>query len=392
MCRRYDAPGVYVRDLAGSPPSIAGVPTSVTAFVGRTAQGPVDEPVAIRSWIAFEQTFGSATEDGPLGRVVRAFFENGGATAVVVRRPTAPLTTPEDYLGRQLDGTGIYALARGAEFNLLCIPPDAPAGDVPGLVYTAAAQLCVEQRAMLLIDPPVAWSTKWREGRVDDISMADLGTTFSAEQARSTAVYFPRLRVVDPVDGVERIVPPCGAVAGVLASTDASRGVWKTPAGVEATVAGLAGLEVDVDDAGQSELNPLGINCLREFPGRGVVVWGGRTMRGNVPGDEFRYLAVRRLALFIDESIRRGTGWVVHEPNAEPLWTRVRMAVDAFLNELFRQGAFTGATSREAYFVKCGRDTMTQADIDAGRVRLMVGIAPTRPGEFVIVRFDLGVS
>lgn len=390
--RRRGLPGVHIDEPARSPPTIPGVPTSVAAFVGRTAEGPPDEPVEIRSWIEYVRGFGPVTAEGPLGRVVRAFFDNGGATAVVVRRPPAPLTTPEDYLGRQLDGTGIYALERGPGFNLLCIPPDAPEGDVPGLVYTAAAQLCVERRAMLLMDPPTVWSTKWREGRVADISMGDLGTTFSVEQARSAAVYFPRLRVVDPADGVERILPPCGAVAGVFASTDVRRGVWKTPAGIEATLAHLSGLEVDVDDAGQSELNPRGINCLREFPGHGVVLWGGRTLRGSVAGDEFRYVAVRRLALFIEESIERGTGWVAQEPNGEPLWAHVRRVVEVFLNDLFRQGAFAGATSREAYFVKCGRDTMTQADIDAGRVDLMVGIAPTRPEEFVILRLELRAS
>ncbi len=390
--RRRPPPGVYIEEAPRLPPSIPAVPTSVAAFVGRTAEGPVDEPVETRSWIDFERTFGPATQEGPLGLVVRAFFDNGGATAVVVNRGTAPLSAPEDYLGRQLDGTGIYALERGPGFNLLCIPPDTPDGDVPGLVYTEAAQLCVEHGAMLLVDRPTVWTTKWREGRVADISMGDLGTSFSVEQARSAAVYFPRLRVVDPADGVERVLPPCGAVAGVFTSTDASRGVWKTPAGVGAAVAGVAGLEVDVDDGGQSHLNPLGINCLREIPGHGVVVWGGRTMRGGVQGDEFRYVAVRRLTLFIEGSIRRGTGWVTQEPNGEPLWNSLRRVVDVFLNGLFRQGAFAGSTPNEAYFVKCDRDTMTQSDIDAGRVHVMVGIAPTRPAEFVVLRLELEAS
>ena len=390
--RRRPPPGVYIEEVPSLPPSIPAVPTSVTAFVGRTAEGPVDEPVETRSWLDFERTFGPATGDGPLGFVVRAYFDNGGAAAVVVNRGAAPLSTPEDYLGRPLEGTGIYALGRGPGFNLLCIPPDAQGGDVPGLVYTAAAQLCVERGAMLLVDPPTVWTTKWREGRVADISVSDLGASFSVEQARSAAVYFPRLRVVDPADGVERVLAPCGAVAGVFASTDASRGVWKTPAGVGAAVAGVAGLEVDVDDGGQSHLNPRGINCLREFPGHGVVVWGGRTMRGGVSGDEFRYIAVRRLTLFIEESIRRGTGWVAQEPNGEPLWNSLRRSVDVFLHGLFRQGAFAGSTPNEAYFVKCGRDTMTQTDIDAGRVHVMVGIAPTRPAEFVVLRLELRAS
>jgi uncharacterized protein len=405
MCRRHRSPGVYVEETSGSPPVISAVPTSIAAFVGRTAEGPFDEPVEIRSWNDHERTFGPATGEGPLGRVVRSFFDNGGGTAVVVRRRppgddgsgaeavgSAPLATPEDYLGRQLDGTGIYALERGADFNLLCIPPDAADSDVPGLVYTAAAQLCVERGAFLLVDSPTVWSTKWREGRVADISMGDLGTSFSVEQARSTAVYFPRLRIVDPADGIEHVVPPCGAVAGVFASTDEARGVWKTPAGVGAAIAGIAGLEVDVDDAGQSELNPRGINCLRSLPAHGVVVWGGRTMRAGVPGDEFRYVAVRRLALHIEESIRRGTGWVVHQPNGPALWTSVRTAVEVFLSGLFRRGAFAGSTPRDAYFVKCSRDTMTQADIDAGRVRMMIGIAPLRPAEFVILRLELRSS
>lgn len=402
MCAPHRRPGVHVDEHSKASRAISDVPTSIAAFVGRTSAGPPDQPTEVRSWGEYEATFGSATPGGPLGRTVRSFFDNGGATAVIVRRyasgsdrtdpatgASAPLITPEDYLGRAVDGSGMYALERTGGFNLLSIPPDAADGDVPGAVYAAAAQLCVAHGATLLVDPPTIWARKWQEGRVSDISVADLGTSFSVEQARNAAVYFPRLRIADPSDGTQHIVAPSGAVAGVFASTDATQGVWKVPAGIEATLGSIAGLEVDVDDAGQSMLNPAGINCLRALPGRGTVVWGGRTLRGAVVGDEFRYINVRRLSLFIEESIRQGTEWAALEPNEEPLWRQLRRSVERFLGGLFRRGAFTGATPRDAYFVKCGRDTMTEAEIREGRVKLLVGIAPMRPAEFVILRVEL---
>jgi phage tail sheath protein FI len=182
---------------------------------------------------------------------------------------------------------------------------------------------------------------------------------------------------------------PCGAAAGVFARTDAQRGVWKAPAGIDATLAGVPQLSVSLTDDENGDLNQLGVNCLRSFPLIGQVVWGSRTLRGaDQFADEYKYIPVRRTALFIEESLFRGTKWVVFEPNDEPLWAQIRLNVGAFMHNLFRQGAFQGQTPREAYFVKCDKETTTQNDINLGIVNIVVGFAPLKPAEFVIIKIQ----
>ena len=182
---------------------------------------------------------------------------------------------------------------------------------------------------------------------------------------------------------------PCGAVSGVMARTDSDRGVWKAPAGLEARLFGVPALSVPLNDADTGQLNPLGINCLRAMPAAGRVVWGARTMEGSDRlASEWKYVPVRRTALFLEESLYRGTQWVVFEPNDEPLWAQIRLNIGAFMQSLFRQGAFQGTTPREAYFVKCDRETTTQNDIDHGIVNILVGFAPLKPAEFVVIKIQ----
>jgi phage tail sheath protein FI len=170
---------------------------------------------------------------------------------------------------------------------------------------------------------------------------------------------------------------------------DSQRGVWKAPAGTDASLGGVAGLSVELTDAESGLLNPLGINCLRTFPVFGRVVWGARTLRGaDAAADEYKYLPVRRTALFIEESLYRGLTWVVFEPNDEPLWAQIRLNVGAFMHNLFRQGAFQGQSPRESYLVKCDKETTTQNDINLGVVNILVGFAPLKPAEFVIIRLQ----
>jgi len=174
-----------------------------------------------------------------------------------------------------------------------------------------------------------------------------------------------------------------------MARTDTQRGVWKAPAGIEATLRGVPELTVKMTNAENGELNPLGINCIRSFPVIGRVLWGSRTMRGaDILADDYKYVPVRRLALYIEESLFRGTQWVVFEPNDEPLWAQIRLNVGAFMNTLFRQGAFQGTTPKQAYFVKCDNETTTQNDIDQGIVNIVVGFAPLKPAEFVIIKLQ----
>jgi hypothetical protein len=182
---------------------------------------------------------------------------------------------------------------------------------------------------------------------------------------------------------------PCGAVAGVIARTDAQRGVWKAPAGLDATLVGVPELAVNLTDAENGELNPLGVNCLRSLPPAGRVVWGARTRVGDDRlSSQWKYLPVRRLALFIEESLYRGTQWVVFEPNDEPLWAQIRLNIGAFMHGLFRQGAFQGNKPADAYLVKCDRETTTQDDINRGVVNILVGFAPLKPAEFVIIKLQ----
>lgn len=275
---------------------------------------------------------------------------------------------------------GIYALEHADLFNILCLPPYAPDADVQAADLANVLSYVARRRALLLIDPPAP---------TDTVAEAQ---TFANALTRSTnaAFYFPRILAPNPLreNRVEAFAP-CGAVAGVLARTDASRGIWKTPAGLEATLNGTVGLATRLTDMENGVLNPQGINCLREFPIAGRVVWGGRTLRGaDQLASEWKYVAVRRTALFLEESLFRGTQWVVFEPNDEPLWAQIRLNVGAFMHTLFRQGAFQGTSPREAYFVKCDKSTTTQTDIDNGIVNIVVGFAPLKPAEFVVVKLQ----
>jgi uncharacterized protein len=293
------------------------------------------------------------------------------------------------YEGDADGKTGMQALVKADLFNLLCIPPDIHGGDVPPAVYQTAMQFCADHRAMLIVDSPAAWSKNRDEaaGRAK-AGLTDLGLTGTA--ARNAALYFPRVRQTDPLrDGRIEVFVPCGIIAGLMARTDTTRGVWKAPAGLDAALAGVAGLDAELNDQENGMLNPLGINCLRAFPVYGRVAWGARTLRGaDQLADEYKYVPVRRLALYLEESLYRGTKWVVFEPNDEPLWAQIRLNIGAFMHNLFRQGAFQGATPRDAYFVKCDKETTPQNDINLGIVNIVVGFAPLKPAEFVIIKLQ----
>jgi len=558
-------PGVYIEEIPSGVRTITGVATSITAFVGRTQRGPVDEPITINSFSDFERMFGGLWAESTLSYAVRDFYLNGGSQAIIVRlyaaqgeengksklkvagltleasypggwgmnlratvdtdvseevairmglnpsditkpndqlfnltvRDTSPggaverflnltvipkksrsidkvlkaesnlvhwdgslidlpqpirlvhqlqkaqeavdeakkgleddITKAEKHLAaikkvsspgsadiinaeqavntakseiQASDGAlltkndftpangesekkGLYALEKADLFNLLCIPPFVPEGDVdPGLVGEAAVY-CEKRRAMLIVDPPSSWTDKTKAKN----EFTDPNNDYVGTRSKNAAIFFPRLKQPNPLrdNQVETFVP-CGVIAGIFARTDAQRGVWKAPAGLDATLIGVPQLSVPLTDAENGELNPLGINCLRSFPVAGRVVWGARTLRGaDQLADEYKYIPVRRLALFIEESLYRGTQWVVFEPNDEPLWAQIRLNLGAFMNNLFRQGAFQGRTPQEAYFVKCNSETTTQNDINLGIVNIVVGFAPLKPAEFVVIKIQ----
>src|SRR6185369_12714055 len=185
-----------------------------------------------------------------------------------------------------------------------------------------------------------------------------------------------------------RNIEPSGVVAGIMARTDATRGVWKAPAGIDAVVGGVR-LAVPVTGADSGARNPLGINAFRSLPVIGNVVWGARTLFGaDTRASEWKYVSVRRTALYLEQSLDAGLKWVVFEPNDEPLWSQIRLNVGAFMQDLFRKGAFQGTTPREAYFVRCDKTTTTQPDIDRGVVNILVGFAPLKPAEFVVIQIQ----
>ena len=283
----------------------------------------------------------------------------------------------------QDDKTGLYALEKADLFNLLCIPPFTPTEDITPDLITDAARYCEDRRSMLLVDAPASWTNK--SAAKKGFTNSGVGTT-----SKNAAVFFPRLKKRNPLhDNQMEEFAPSGAVAGVFARTDAQRGVWKAPAGQEASLVGVPLLSVPLTDDENGELNKLGINCLRAFPVYGRLVWGSRTLQGaDRLSSEWKYISVRRMALYIEESLYRGTQWVVFEPNDEPLWAQIRLNVGAFMHNLFRQGAFQGKTPRDAYLVKCDKETTTPNDVNQGIVNILVGFAPLKPAEFVFIKIQ----
>jgi hypothetical protein len=299
----------------------------------------------------------------------------------------SPLTDAQFFgTGMQDAKTGLFALEKADLFNLLCIPPYTFSSDISTSLVAQAATYCENRRAMLLVDPPSSWTNK--DTAVNQFT--DTTTDHIGTRSDYASLFFPRLKQPNPLrENQEEEFVPSGAVAGIFARTDAQRGVWKAPAGMEATLRGVPKLSVSLTDAENGELNKLGVNCLRAFPVFGRIVWGTRTLQGaDILASEWKYIPVRRLALFIEESLYRGTHWVVFEPNDEPLWAQIRLNVGAFMHNLFRQGAFQGISPREAYFVKCDNETTTQNDINLGIVNILVGFAPLKPAEFVIIKIQ----
>jgi phage tail sheath protein FI len=316
----------------------------------------------------------------------------GAQTASTAGTPGSGLPGTTELIGDPLNFTGLYALQRVDLFNLLCIPDAtrAAAGNSsaldstvdPNSIFTAAISLCRDRRAMLLIDPPppvnaVAAAVDWK-------------TSGLAVHQENGAAFFPRLRMPDPKNNFQlRTFAPCGVVAGLYARIDSTRGVWKAPAGTEATLTGVRGVVYKLSDPENGVLNPLGLNCFRIFPIYGPVLWGARTLVGaDAEGNQWKYVPVRRVALYIEESLYRGTKWAVFEPNDETLWAQLRLNIGSFMHDLFRRGAFQGQTPSEAYLVKCDKDTTTQSDIDHGIVNILVGFAPLKPAEFVIIQIQ----
>jgi uncharacterized protein len=350
--------------------TMAGLQTALTdAKNALYAETPTDDHAALVQAVTDAQTAINAAITAQLATA------SDGAALTANTFTAAPAQT---------DKTGLYSLEQADLFNILCIPPYTASGDVDPALLDAAATYCETRRAMLVVDAPTTWTTS---------NTAVTGFNSQSPpipRSRNAALFFPRLQEADPLrNGQIGTFAACGAVAGVFARTDTDRGVWKAPAGLDATLNGTLGLSVALTDLENGDLNPLGVNCLRARPDAGRVVWGSRTLRGaDVLADEYKYIPVRRTALYIEESLFRGTQWVVFEPNAAPLWAQIRLNVGAFMHNMFRLGAFEGQTPQTAYFVECDDQTTTQNDIDLGVVNILVGFAPLKPAEFVVIKLQ----
>jgi Bacteriophage tail sheath protein len=315
-----------------------------------------------------------------------------GQTGAALGADGVQLPRTADLIGSPSGPTGIFALDKIDLFNILCIPDATRAqpGDPnkldpnvdPNAVFSAALTYCKSRRAFLIVDAPPFVNTP-------DTAVDWKSSGLSVSDANGAA-YFPRVRAPDPLRDFQlRTFAPCGVIAGLYARTDTARGVFKAPAGVDAHLNGVQKLAFDLTDAENGTINPLGLNCFRTFPVFGSVAWGARTLVGSdAQASDYKFVPVRRLALFIEESLYRGTQWAVFEPNDEPLWSQIRLNLTAFMQTLFRQGAFAGTTPTEAYLVKCDRETTTQADVNRGVVNILVGFAPLQPAEFVLIRIQ----
>jgi hypothetical protein len=334
----------------------------------------------------------------PAAATVAAGATTGSDGTIVADAAAAAAEVQGDATAK----TGLYALNKTDIFNLLCVPPlvfetgtarntTRVEADVTMGVWTTASNLCKERRALLLVDAPSSWALTGLNAATGAYGV----TTFSGIVRDYAALYFPRLRMNDPLQDDDLAdFAPCGVVAGMMSRMDNERGVWKAAAGFDANLHGvrgtsIAGVAAALNNAETGQLNAQGINCLRSFPTIGYVVWGARTLAdADALASDWKYVPLRRLSLFIEESLSRGVKWAVFEPNDEPLWAKICLSIGAFMHTLFRQGAFQGSTPREAYFVKCDGETTTQNDINLGVVNILVGFAPLRPAEFVVIRIQ----
>lgn len=333
----------------------------------------------LSSFSDYEHNYGGLDSASLLGYAIRHFYDNGGRQAYVLRiagdggAAAGPGDAAFLHALQAAFNTG-GAIERIEPFNLISVP-----GLADALAIRMLQQQARERRAFLVLDSAESADATTVENQIAAIAGAD---------AANAAFYFPWVRAPDPLQqNALRLFPPCGFVTGIFARTDAQRGVWKSPAGAEATITGATGLAVTVGEADLARLNSIGVNCLRTITGAGIVVWGARTLGGTTE-PEWRYVAVRRTALFIEQSLYLGTRRTVFEANDVQLWQRLRRDAEAFMHGLFSEGAFQGATASQAYFVKCDAETTTQADIASGAVNILIGFAPVKPAEFVVIRIQ----
>ncbi|MFN0192542.1 MAG: phage tail sheath family protein [Aestuariivirga sp.] len=364
-------PGVHVEENGTGHYRIEGVPTATAAFLGETEIGP-EAPTLVTSFAEYTQIFGGLAGNGKfMPHAVAGFFENGGQRLYVCRIIATPgenAPSAPGFAGKV--NSSLMALLEPAFGDTALIY-------APGMTEASNAPVL-----QVMIDHCEAH--RFRFAVIDsNMNESDLTAIDPRVRLRTTsraAYYYPWIWVKETRSGVQRLVPPGGHVLGIYARTDAERGVFKAPA--NEIVRGAIDLEFHIGREQQEILNPRGVNVIRSFPDRGIRVWGARTLSDD---PEWKYVNIRRLFIFLEHSIERGTQWVVFEPNGERLWARVTDSIRLFLRSQWQAGALQGATERDAFFIKCDRSTMTQDDIDSGRLIYQIGVAPIRPAEFVVI-------
>jgi phage tail sheath protein FI len=381
----YKYPGVDVEKIPGGSKQIVRAATSVTAFVGKAVKGPVGRAVLVHSFDAYKRIYGDIdSERDIMGLSVQVFFHNGGKSAYICRLAGADSEIPSvrDYID-------FYSniLRKIRDVSIILLPGKYLAKDgSDNPIIRATLAHCEKMRdRMAIIDPP------------PDFELDQVTTVKdSALPSSSYAVFYaPWVEIPDPFYLAQTnsntdktlALPPSPFAAGIWSRIDETRGVWKAPAGIEARLIGASGLKYNIGYGEQDQCRFLGVNCIRNFTGIGSMLWGARTLSKK---PEWRYVPVRRTAIMIEQSIYEATQWVVFEPNDHNLWSALRSDINRFMNGLFRDGAFQGTKASDAYFVRCRLgDSMTHDDIDAGQVIVIVGFAPLKPAEFVIVRIQL---
>jgi len=401
----YQTPGVYVEEVeSGSKPIEAGA-TNVVGFLGVAEKGPVNEAVLVTNWTQYTKTFGGMHSEGWLGHAVYQFFQNGGTKAYI--NNLKDLSPKEDEKAKTTgENTKEKAAGEAPQAPVASIAPtkiknppniakliigsDEGVGKKTGLhlfdTIPDIALVC----APGVIDPAAqdailthCEKNRFRFAILDSPEELEKGidTMPVPRDSIMGAYYFPWIQMYDTAADQNVYAPPSGGIAGVYGRVDSSRGVHKAPANELFRTA--LGLKYNLTDAEQELLNPKGINCIRDFPGRGIRVWGARTVSSN---PEWRYINVRRLFCMVEQAIQGGTNWVVFEPNTRDLWKKITRNITSFLLNVWRSGALFGDTPEEAFYVRCDDELNPPESIDAGYVVVELGLAPAKPAEFVVFR------
>jgi uncharacterized protein len=366
-----EAPSVDVEEVTSLADPIEALGTSTVAFVGGSVQGPILEATLITDWEQFEKLFGAAdfsSKGFHLAHAVRLFFINQGQRAYVVRvtgEPARENTGRSEVAYR----TGLPCLEVLDDVSLVAMPDATDILDQQELI-----RHCEKMKyRFAIVDSP---KDPRQVGDSHDVKLQKQKLVSSKGYA---AIYYPWLQIQDPRTKRIRVVPPSGAVAGIYARSDLQKGVQNAP--TNELVEGALETEVAVDQADQQELARIGVNVIRRFTGRGMLLWGSKTTSSD---SIWKYVHIRRTVIYLEQSISKGTEWVVFEPHDDPTWEEAKRSVVEFLTSSWKKGMLLGSKPQEAFIVRCDRTTMTQADIDNEKLIIEVGVALTRPSEFVI--------